>query len=482
MRPCPSRRSHLFPYLCTPSALLALTSLGTALPVTAQDTEPAELGYITAVTPPDSFEINRTRVVISDQTSFGLIGAKETVAGDPLRQKAVQVGAYAQVFGPEHAHTITAKTVLFRDDATRKLTGLGVVERVMASGPQPVFEADGYRIRITPATQTSFHGDLKSLDSVAAGIWVNYEGTRDSSGDLVAIKVSFLPPEPAGVKAAKYLEVMPFHFEPPRSTLQANAASNTGDQPPYDVSDQEAVLTQDGSVRFGPVGKTHKIPADQKLQSRIRRIGMSLVPAYQKQLPPHDLAKIPFQFYAVDDDKAHSELCSTEGLILIPLQLVDRLKSDDRIAAILADGIAFNLQRQASRLIVNSREYLGVEAAALTAGSMVPGLGPPILIGDEISVSKAQTAMQEDRGRVALALMADAGYNPWQAPEAWRLAAAKKVPAKLDSLKYPELGGYQLGILHLQYQMKAAAEGGRATLARSTNASQESANPATQQP
>lgn len=45
---------------------------------------------------------------------------------------------------------------------------------------------------------------------------------------------------------------------------------------------------------------------------------------------------------------------------------------------------------------------LGVEGAGLPAGSMVPGLGLPIFIGEEVSRSKAQTAMQEDRGRVAL--------------------------------------------------------------------------------
>src|SRR5690348_13266768 len=231
---------------------------GSALPSHAQETEPAEQGYITAVTPPDSFQINRTRVVISDGTAFGSIGAKETVAGSPLRQQAVQIGAYAQVFGSEHAHVVTAKTILFRDDWNRRLSGLGVIERMITQGSQPAFEADGYRIRITPATQLSFHGNLTSLDSVTAGAWVHYGGTRDKTGDLVAARADFLPAKPAKVKAVKYLEAMPFHFEPPRSALQSRPASNSGDQPPYDVSDQDAVLVQDGSVRFGPIGKTHK--------------------------------------------------------------------------------------------------------------------------------------------------------------------------------------------------------------------------------
>jgi hypothetical protein len=60
--------------------------------------------------------------------------------------------------------------------------------------------------------------------------------------------------------------------------------------------------------------------------------------------------------------------------------------------------------------------------------------------------------MEEQRGRVALALLKDAGYDPWQAPEAWRLVTPKHLPKDLNSLKYPSLGGYQLGILNLQYK------------------------------
>jgi hypothetical protein len=94
-------RPYRPPFLpCGPATLLVLTSLGTSPPLAAQDTEQAELRYITAISSPNSFEINRTRVVISDQTSFGLIAAKEVISGGPL-PRAVQRGAYVQVFGPE---------------------------------------------------------------------------------------------------------------------------------------------------------------------------------------------------------------------------------------------------------------------------------------------------------------------------------------------------------------------------------------------
>ena len=37
-----------------------------------------------------------------------------------------------------------------------------------------------------------------------------------------------------------------------------------------------------------------------------------------------------------------------------------------------------------------------------------------------------------------MALLADGGYDPWEAPEAWRLLAPKHLPNDLGSLKYPD--------------------------------------------
>ena len=58
---------------------------------------------------------------------------------------------------------------------------------------------------------------------------------------------------------------------------------------------------------------------------------------------------------------------------------------------------------------------------------------------------------------MALALMADAGVDPWQAPEAWRRVAPKVLPKDWETVKFPSRGGYQLGILNLQYSRGKAA-------------------------
>ena len=87
-------------------------------------------GYITALHPPNGFDINGEHVITSAETRFGPIGARNPVSNGPMRD-AIEIGAWAQVFGQQDrkAKTVAAQTVLFRDDWDRKLTGLGVIEK-----------------------------------------------------------------------------------------------------------------------------------------------------------------------------------------------------------------------------------------------------------------------------------------------------------------------------------------------------------------
>jgi hypothetical protein len=75
--------------------------------------------------------------------------------------------------------------------------------------------------------------------------------------------------------------------------------------------------------------------------------------------------------------------------------------------------------------------------------------------------------LEDQRGRVALGLLADAGYDPWQAPEAWRRLDPKQLPKDMSRLKYPGRARYQLEILGMQYKRAAAST---AAAARGGNA------------
>jgi hypothetical protein len=405
-------------------------------------------GYITAVSSPNGFDVNGTHVTTSAETVYGLIGDKTPHHDSPL-QDAVKVGAYVRVAGSteKQSKTATASAVYFRDDWDKKLAGFGVIDKVIEPGPEPLYEADGYRIRIASGTEAHFSKGLNAQADVGTNTWVKYEGKRNEAGELLATRAEFVTGRQGKIKPIVQQDSMPSQD----SLIDANGKLE---------SLRTKVRLSDAG---GPCG-WHRLPADKALQERVLRVGISVVPAYQKQLPDDSPSKIHFRFYAVDDVKIRSEIvCNVGfvatpnnlGLVLVPKQVVERLGSDDALAAVMADGVAFNMQQQSATLIAEWRELFGAEAAGGIAEAFVPELYFANEIGVDIMAHKIEVRMEEQRGRVALALMADAGYDPWQAPEAWRLLAPKKLTGDVSLLKYPSRSGYQLGILNLQYRAAA---------------------------
>jgi hypothetical protein len=179
---------------------------------------------------------------------------------------------------------------------------------------------------------------------------------------------------------------------------------------------------------------------------------MSLVPDYQKQLPEDDPSKIQFEFVVIIN-AGHVEDTPREGLIIVPAQLAARFRNDDQLAAVLADGIADSLQGRAPDVVHLDRTMMA-ETAGLAAASLIPYAG---LVTGGVYQYEQGKVLKEQRWRVALELMAEAGYDPWQAPEAWRLAEPGKLPADTSKLKYPDRSGYQFAILNQVYKKPAPA-------------------------
>lgn len=438
--------------LLRPLAALALAVL--AVPVLAQPTFPIE-GYIGAVHPPASFDVDGRRFDVTSNTSFGLMaglmGQESTSTASPLRQ-ALRIGAYVQVAGISSSAfaPVKATVVLIHDDLNTKLSGSGVITRVISSDPA-VFEADGYLVRIKPSTQLDFLGGISSLAEVSANTWLHFSGKWGKDGIVDAARVRFFPAKPTQFKAAKNIEIATVKTRP--ANAKDDSMTTAGKGAPANPADG-AALEQDEQIKIG-LGRWHTLPADQPLQQRVHRIGMALVPAYQRAMADDNPSKIHFRFFAVDNNKLHGADCLLDGAILVSTLTIARLGNDDQLAAIVADGIACNLQRQTARTIAAIRKELSIDIALDVAGAFVPGLGLAAIPGG--FTSKEDEVMAEERLRIALALMRDAGFDPWQAPEAWRLLVPKKLPANPASLPYPDGRCYQIGILNIQYPTAAKA-------------------------
>lgn len=407
--------------------------------------------------PDGSFEVDGKHVVRTPDKSYGFMDRGNARNDSPL-WKRLRAGIYVQVTDdPNKSSRATkiASEILIRDDWDEKLSGFAVIVRQIAAGAEPVFEVDGYRLRIGPSTLITWTGNIKVLADVKPGLWVRYQGRRNSGGELVADKVTFLAVKPPAAKPLKHWEDSDMKFRPPGTGPKINVPAHT-DPPFVDFPKDDAVLTQDGGIRLGMLGGLHAIPADNALQARVRRVGMSLVPAYQRQLAPDDPARIPFHFYAVDLKSYCCGFIPFDGMILIPRQAVERLKNDDQLAAVLADGIACDLQEQIARATAVNRALIGTYLAGDIAEAFIPGASLLTFAGGATVATKGTIHFYEQRVRIALALMADAGYDPRQAPEAWKLIIPKKLPKDLSKLKYPDYSLYYLNILSLQYGTEVA--------------------------
>jgi hypothetical protein len=321
------------------------------------------------------------------------------------------------------------------NESDRTVSGFGIIDRVVASGSEPVFRADGYIFRVSAVTKVRFSYGLKTLSEVGTNTLARFDGKLDGAGVVVAAKVEF-----ARLKLPKHkaepadLQVTTF---PQGSKIDAYSG----------FSSDGAKLAQED--KGGWCG-WYSVSLDAALQQRVRQIGMQVVPQYQRDLPADDRAKIPFRFYVVNEEFQHSAIFCNNGLILLPTLVVERLPSDGLLAAALAEAVAGVLQKQAEdgrRFNRKDAAMLGILAAGAAAGT-IPGAA--ISTGGVIERQIGKRSLMRARGRMSLALMADAGFDPHLAPEAWRLLEPGRLPKDPAKLKDTWLSQYLSDFLRVQ--------------------------------
>jgi hypothetical protein len=360
---------------------------------------------------------------------------------DGLRGE-LRPGAYVWVLGKLRDKKRVADAVVFREDWTEQISGLGPVNGIVESRGEREFRADGHTIRVPASAATSFRGDVHRLDEVGAGTWLHYKGKLDGHGVLVASSADFLSMKPGKpVEIVNGLDDYKIPFFPPDFGRHL-----------------------DGRMKPGRLKGWRTVPADQAMDDRLQRVGTKLIPLLQRSLADDDPRKIPFLFYAVDDDDMRTFICAPRGgLIFYPRFLIERMKSDDQLAAALALPIAMVLQRQG--IGKEMREWPAVrdQLSTLALYATIPYFGAfPLDMMGALPDHRIAVRVEEQVGRIAISLVADAGYDPWQAPEAFRWLAARRSPNGSWSAKNTHLSEYALSVLNLEYRPAATSEAGHA--------------------
>ena len=374
-------------------------------------------GYITRVVSLNDFDVNGKSILLGPHTNIQT--AEDSPNGlmyetRPIADLKPYLGEPIDIFGdiPAKNHGITANRIILHERGSRPVTGVAIVDAVLPVLPNAsastdrIIRADGYSILITSKTKLSFDKPLASRTDIHVNVWASYHGVQRSDGAVVAEKITF------------------------RRNITSRSLDKLREKWEYDPDAIDPATHQDGIDKLVRGIDPKQIPPhkDVAMQARIDSIGAKLVPKYQVDLAYTEDTRIDFRFYLVDMPHWLDAMPLPNGIVLVPYQLVDRLQNDSQLAAILADKVACLLEKQPVLLPLTDAD-LGIEAAEIAGEFAYAPIGVGIglvAIPASISAYKQARLNGEQRARVSLSLLRDAGYDVYQAPVAWWSLGSKK--------------------------------------------------------
>jgi len=386
-------------------------------------------GFVTAINSRTSFEIDDYKVTRDKAVTLDFEKAQNDSSPTTLRPEDIRVGTELEIKGEydEASGELKAKFIKVFSFDTLTIKRTALLEKLPSltkhdSGWTGLIYADGQRIIVSPATAVSLKPNLAERrnsggdkgkssdgpnftpDSVNLDTFVHYEAVRQPDGSIQAQKVEFQHAEVAIGEARMRRRFAPKVIEP----------DYAGFQP--------------GELKMH--WATFKIVPNHHAQDYISRLGNSLIPAHQKDLPDGDPLKIPFKFYLVDK-KSFNAASYPNGVVIVNAGVFDVLENEAQLAFILSHEISHAVEKH----VWLQHQYHRNELIALRAGgAFIPYGGA--FVGDLLASgirNQYSRSLENQADRVGLEWMLAAGYDIREAPQSWKAVSR----AKGDSLTNP---------------------------------------------
>ena len=381
-------------------------------------------GFVTDVKSPTVFEIDDYKVTRDRSLEFDTSDQKDDKAEAIFKPEDIRIGTELEVKGEydESSGQLKAKSIKVLFEDTRKLKRTALLEQLPSlvrkdSGWEGEIRADGQRIAVSQETsltiklnkseaknspnkksdeEGSKSAPLTSLDALNLDTFVRYEGTREPDGAIKAQKIEFRHAElePGEAKLWKHLE--PKVKEPDYSSFAS------------------------GELKMH--WKKYRIVPNREAQGYIAKLGESLIPAHQKELPANDPLKIPFRFYLVEA-KSFNAVAYPNGVVIVHSGVFDFLQNEAQLAFVLAHEISHAVEKHEWQAL-----HHRVELTALRAGGAFIPFGGNIVTSLAASSIQNQFArsLENQADRVGLEWMLAAGYDVREAPASWKAVSMKK--------------------------------------------------------
>ncbi len=379
-------------------------------------------GFVTDVKSPTSFEIDDYRVTRDSTLVFDLDKVEGDMAPATVKPEDIRVGTELEVKGEydETSRELKAKSIKIFFEDTRTIKRTALLEKIPSltkqdSGWAGEVYADGQRISVLPTTlvtlkanqaerkklsdkkEDSGSSPLNSLDSLNLNTFIHYEGTREADGSIQAQKIEFQHGELEDGEAKLWR-----HFEPK-------------------VKDPDYSSFVPGELKMH--WKTYRIVPSQEAQQYIAKLGESLIPAHQKDLPADDPLKIPFRFYLVEA-KSFNAVCYPNGTVVVHSGVFDVLENEAQLAFVLSHEISHAVEKHAWE----AHQYHRTELMGLRVGGAFVPYGGALatnLLASGIQNQYARS-LENQADRVGLEWMLAAGYDIREAPASWKAVSMKK--------------------------------------------------------
>ena len=390
-------------------------------------------GYVTEIHTYRAFEVEDYRIERPEDLPIELSirGSNSTAELDP---KDLRVGMEVVVTGESKGRNreIRATSVRVIQDDLEAVRRSVLIERVPSLrlteyGWEGEIFADGQVIRFNPFTIVKFEPNrsekraqprgrekraeadvedasfrsLGSIDRVGPNTFLTYEGLREKDGSIAATRLTFVRNE----------------VQPNEARWRKRLRSA--------VKEPDFRRNRPGVLTIGSMGRYRLVPSEEA-QGYLRRLGESLIPEFQRQLPANDPNKIPFRFYLVQG-RFPNAFALPNGIIVVNAPIVEILENEAQLAFVLSHEISHAVQEHTRR----QREHKKVERTALLVGSLAASVMGADVTSDILSYAEQAIVAGYSRhhenqaDRVGLANLVSSGYDPREAPHVWKIMSEK---------------------------------------------------------
>jgi hypothetical protein len=386
-------------------------------------------GFVTNITSPTNFEIDDYKITRDISLVLDIEKDDSGASKATFNPEDIRIGTELEIKGDFNAGSgeLKASSIkVFLDDTKRiKRTALveklPVLEKSESGAWHGLAFADGQKIAIADSTILTVRQNkserkeakaekktspdasnlvLSSTSDITLDTFMQFEGTRQPDGSVLATKAEFQHAEFENGEARLWKTLTPKVKEPNYLSFRS------------------------GELKVGQT--KYKIVPNKEAQEYISQLGESLIPEREKELPEGTPLKIPFKFYLVDD-KTFNAAAYPNGVVIVHSGVFDMLENEAQLAFVLSHELSHSIEKHTWR----EQEYhKGALLALRIGGAVGAGFGGQgianltTLIEAGIRNGYARS-LENQADRVGLEWMLASGYDIREAPRAWKAVSIK---------------------------------------------------------